>query len=129
MYTSSGTINRSKIKILSYHSLLCPMESLATTKFLISFFSCLLLLTLLNPVFAIKVCEFPAIFNFGDWNSDTGGLSASIWPSPPPNGDTYFHRPSGRLSDGRLIIDFIGIGSSTFGINASFLSLSNATLR
>lgn len=54
-------------------------------------------------------CEFPAIFNFGDSNSDTGGLAAAF-PSllPKPYGQTYFHHPAGRFSDGRLIIDFIG---------------------
>ncbi|OMO81624.1 Lipase, GDSL [Corchorus olitorius] len=52
-------------------------------------------------------CNFPAIFNFGDSNSDTGGLSASFGQAPAPNGETYFHAPAGRYSDGRLIIDFI----------------------
>ncbi|XP_020680858.1 GDSL esterase/lipase At3g26430 [Dendrobium catenatum] len=54
-----------------------------------------------------KPCEFPAIFNFGDSNSDTGGLSAAFGPAPPPNGETFFGQPSGRYSDGRLIVDFI----------------------
>ncbi|KAK8933607.1 GDSL esterase/lipase [Platanthera zijinensis] len=58
------------------------------------------------PAIAIS-CEFPAVFNFGDSNSDTGGLSATFGPAPPPNGETFFGRPSGRYSDGRLIIDFI----------------------
>ncbi|KAK6116558.1 hypothetical protein DH2020_049664 [Rehmannia glutinosa] len=49
-----------------------------------------------------------AIFNFGDSNSDTGGLSAAFGQAPPPNGDTYFHAPSGRFCDGRLLIDLIG---------------------
>ncbi|KAM0961963.1 hypothetical protein ACFX13_021586 [Malus domestica] len=52
-------------------------------------------------------CSFPAIFNFGDSNSDTGGLSAAFGQAPYPNGETYFHVPSGRFSDGRLVIDFI----------------------
>ncbi|KAF7839890.1 GDSL esterase/lipase [Senna tora] len=52
-------------------------------------------------------CSFPAIFNFGDSNSDTGGLSAAFGQAPPPNGLTHFHTPSGRYSDGRLLIDFI----------------------
>uniref|UniRef100_A0A7N0VL08 GDSL esterase/lipase n=1 Tax=Kalanchoe fedtschenkoi TaxID=63787 RepID=A0A7N0VL08_KALFE len=52
-------------------------------------------------------CAFRAIFNFGDSNSDTGGYSAAFNRLPPPNGRTFFHRPSGRSSDGRLIIDFI----------------------
>lgn len=56
-----------------------------------------------------KQCSFPAIFNFGDSNSDTGGLSAAFGQAPPPNGITFFHSPAGRASDGRLVIDFIGI--------------------
>jgi hypothetical protein len=52
--------------------------------------------------------SFPAIFNFGDSNSDTGGLAAGFaFPVGPPNGQTYFLKPSGRFSDGRLIIDFL----------------------
>ncbi|XP_048331436.2 esterase-like isoform X2 [Ziziphus jujuba] len=59
-------------------------------------------------VFAVKDCEFPAIFNFGDSNSDTGGLAAAF-PAflYKPYGETFFHKPAGRTSDGRLIIDFI----------------------
>jgi hypothetical protein len=55
-----------------------------------------------------KKYSFPAIFNFGDSNSDTGGLSAAFGQVPPPNGITFFHTPAGRYSDGRLIIDFLG---------------------
>ncbi|XP_051141196.1 GDSL esterase/lipase At5g14450 isoform X2 [Andrographis paniculata] len=56
---------------------------------------------------AASRCNFPAIYNFGDSNSDTGAISAAFWPIPPPYGVTYFRKPSGRHSDGRLIIDFI----------------------
>ncbi|KAJ9166652.1 hypothetical protein P3X46_021766 [Hevea brasiliensis] len=63
--------------------------------------------TILNPIFALKSCEFPAIFNFGDSNSDTGAMPAAFIPPNPPYGETYFHMPAGRYSDGRLIIDFI----------------------
>lgn len=56
-----------------------------------------------------SVCNFPAIFNFGDSNSDTGGLSAAFGQAPPPHGESYFHHPAGRYCDGRVIIDFIGI--------------------
>ena len=53
-------------------------------------------------------CHFPAVFNFGDSNSDTGSMSAVFAQLLPPNGRTFFGKPSGRFSDGRLIIDFIG---------------------
>ncbi|KAL9226390.1 hypothetical protein vseg_002209 [Gypsophila vaccaria] len=50
---------------------------------------------------------FPAIFNFGDSNSDTGSCSAVFKHADHPNGLTFFGKPSGRFCDGRLIIDFI----------------------
>ncbi|KAH7515716.1 hypothetical protein FEM48_Zijuj10G0055900 [Ziziphus jujuba var. spinosa] len=55
-----------------------------------------------SSTFGLRSCHFPAIFNFGDSNSDTGGLSAAFGQAPHPNGVTYFHTPSGRYSDGRL---------------------------
>ncbi|KAM2668417.1 hypothetical protein EV2_020016 [Malus domestica] len=53
--------------------------------------------------------EFPAIFNFGDSNSDTGGLASSLLEPPPPYGETFLRRSARRFSDGRLIIDFLGM--------------------
>ncbi|KAI4389088.1 hypothetical protein MLD38_001352 [Melastoma candidum] len=52
-------------------------------------------------------CDFPAIYNFGDSNSDTGAINAALYPVNPPNGMTFFGHPSGRFCDGRLIVDFI----------------------
>ncbi|XP_073359198.1 GDSL esterase/lipase At1g28600-like [Aegilops tauschii subsp. strangulata] len=55
---------------------------------------------------------FKRIFSFGDSITDTGNfayISRNSPPGPPsvpPYGETYFHRPTGRASDGRLIIDF-----------------------
>ncbi|KAL1563237.1 acetylajmaline esterase [Salvia divinorum] len=52
--------------------------------------------------------SYPAVFNFGDSNSDTGNLVAGMADHlEPPNGQTYFQKPSGRFCDGRLIIDFL----------------------
>ncbi|WJX87966.1 acetylajmaline esterase [Trifolium repens] len=52
---------------------------------------------------------YEAIFNFGDSISDTGNAMKSLgsMPSNSPYGSTYFKHPAGRLSNGRLIIDFI----------------------
>ena len=48
------------------------------------------------------------LFNFGDSNSDTGGVAAVMGIRiAPPEGRAYFHHPTGRLSDGRVILDFI----------------------
>ncbi|KAI3515148.1 hypothetical protein L1887_13900 [Cichorium endivia] len=52
--------------------------------------------------------NYPAVFNFGDSNSDTGDLVAGVGDKlDPPNGQTYFKGPSGRFCDGRLIVDFL----------------------
>lgn len=56
---------------------------------------------------ATPSCSFPALYNFGDSNSDTGGISAAFEPIQAPYGEAFFHKPSGRDSDGRLIVDFI----------------------
>ncbi|KAI5427594.1 GDSL esterase/lipase At3g26430 [Lathyrus oleraceus] len=54
-----------------------------------------------------KKCEFPAIYNFGDSNSDTGGLSAAFGQPGYPYGESFFHHAAGRYCDGRLLLDFI----------------------
>lgn len=50
-------------------------------------------------------------FSFGDSLIDTGNfIHYSTAPGPVarlPYGETFFHRPTGRWSDGRLIVDFI----------------------
>ncbi|KAI4301837.1 hypothetical protein L6164_035077 [Bauhinia variegata] len=52
--------------------------------------------------------NYPAVFNFGDSNSDTGELSVALgFRLPPPNGHNFFKTPSGRFCDGRLIVDFL----------------------
>uniref|UniRef100_A0ACD5U352 Uncharacterized protein n=1 Tax=Avena sativa TaxID=4498 RepID=A0ACD5U352_AVESA len=52
--------------------------------------------------------DYPAAFNFGDSNSDTGGrIAAGFEPMSPPYGSTFFGGPSGRFCDGRLILDFL----------------------
>ncbi|XP_074338202.1 GDSL esterase/lipase At1g54790-like [Apium graveolens] len=52
--------------------------------------------------------NYQAVFNFGDSNSDTGGLIAGVGEHLyPPYGQTYFKNPSGRFCNGRLNIDFL----------------------
>ncbi|GJM94687.1 hypothetical protein PR202_ga11357 [Eleusine coracana subsp. coracana] len=58
------------------------------------------------------------LFNFGDSNSDTGGVAAASGIRiMPPEGRTYFGRPTGRLSDGRVIIDFFCESLNTHELN------------
>ncbi|KAL9321135.1 hypothetical protein ACSQ67_012974 [Phaseolus vulgaris] len=68
-----------------------------------------LLLLLLSTTVTVS---FSSLFSFGDSLTDTGNLFFISSPqSPncllPPYGQTYFHRPTGRCSDGRLILDFL----------------------
>ncbi|XAR49844.1 hypothetical protein NMG60_11004001, partial [Bertholletia excelsa] len=53
-----------------------------------------------------------ALFIFGDSNYDAGNNNyintiTSFQANFPPYGETFFHYPTGRFSDGRLISDFI----------------------
>ncbi|KAJ3707639.1 hypothetical protein LUZ61_011344 [Rhynchospora tenuis] len=57
---------------------------------------------------------FDSIFSFGDSYTDTGNInvlaknnSLSLYTDNLPYGVTFFHLPSKRFSDGRLIVDFL----------------------
>ena len=83
---------------------------------------------------------FKKIYAFGDSFTDTGNTKSVTGPtgfghvSNLPYGITYFHHPTNRYSDGRLVIDFVAetlslpylppyrkirgkVSSSTFGVN------------
>nr|CAD1834180.1 unnamed protein product [Ananas comosus var. bracteatus] len=66
-------------------------------------------LTIFRP--ATAGC-YARIFAFGDSLTDTGNFLQSIGDLPDPvrrlpYGQTFFGRPTGRFSDGRIIIDFV----------------------
>ena len=72
----------------------------------------LLFASTVNLVFGLENCKFPAIFNFGDSNSDTGGLFAMSLKTPtppPPYEETHFHKTATRFLDGWLMISFMGM--------------------
>ena len=82
------------------------------TKKLLSFFLSTLFLTIVNSEAHCR--NFKSIISFGDSTADTGNLIGLSDPDDlpaaafPPYGETFFHHPTGRFSNGRLIIDFIG---------------------
>ncbi|GJM93719.1 hypothetical protein PR202_ga10302 [Eleusine coracana subsp. coracana] len=56
---------------------------------------------------------YPRVFSFGDSLADTGNYrfvyvnDTSAPVLRPPYGETFFHRATGRFSDGRILLDFI----------------------
>ncbi|KAL9994017.1 putative alpha-L-fucosidase [Helianthus debilis subsp. tardiflorus] len=74
-------------------------------------YNLLLYVTLLLPPVSILSspgCNFLAVFNFGDSNPDTGALVAMFGQAAarPPNGETFFSSPAGRVCNDRLLIVF-----------------------
>ncbi|KAF8110413.1 hypothetical protein N665_0084s0023 [Sinapis alba] len=72
-----------------------------------------LMLTTVTVTSEEQCRHFKSIISFGDSITDTGNLlhlsDLNDLPQSafPPYGETFFHSPTGRFSDGRLIIDFI----------------------
>ncbi|KAL8130241.1 LOW QUALITY PROTEIN: hypothetical protein V2J09_019396 [Rumex salicifolius] len=70
---------------------------------------CLPLILLLHP-FVTSSNSFDSIYQFGDSISDTGNFireNPTSFIGSLPYGETFFHRPTGRSSDGLLMVDFI----------------------
>lgn len=66
-------------------------------------------------------CAFKGMFNFGDSNTDTGGFWAAFPSQSPPFGMTYFKKPVGRATDGRVVVDFLGEAPEYFFVISFFL--------
>lgn len=94
---------------------------------IVSFFLYTLLVTSVSS--ETKCLNFQSIISFGDSITDTGNLIALSTPNELPEsaflpyGETFFHHPTGRYSDGRLIIDFIGTYSLSFLCSSLCFSL------
>ena len=73
----------------------------------------LLVLAAAEPARAEPAC-YTRVFSFGDSLADTGNYRF-VYPNDTvepalrlPYGETYFHNATGRCSNGRLIVDFVG---------------------
>ncbi|XP_078174258.1 GDSL esterase/lipase At1g28600-like isoform X3 [Carex rostrata] len=71
-------------------------------------------LLFLWPIETTPSHTFNSIFSFGDSYTDTGNLNVlakklafPVYTDKLPYGETFFHHPSNRCSDGRLIVDFL----------------------
>ncbi|XWS58237.1 hypothetical protein CRYUN_Cryun08bG0017100 [Craigia yunnanensis] len=91
------------------------------------------IITLFSIFFSIAnsvVFNYPAVFNFGDSNSDTGEFAAGLGDILElPNGQTYFKTPSGRFCNGRLIIDFLMDAMDLPFVNAYLDSIGAPSFR
>lgn len=70
------------------------------------------LLLLVSPVVLAKSSStVPAIFTFGDSIFDAGNnhynKNCTAQADFPPYGSSFFHRPTGRFTNGRTVADFI----------------------
>jgi hypothetical protein len=78
---------------------------------LISFLFLVAVLPYASNAKSLKSCGFDAIYQLGDSISDTGNFiqekPSSVY-ARFPYGETFFNKPTGRCSNGRLMIDFIG---------------------
>uniref|UniRef100_A0A0E0DW40 Esterase n=1 Tax=Oryza meridionalis TaxID=40149 RepID=A0A0E0DW40_9ORYZ len=64
--------------------------------------------------------QYKAMFSFGDSLTDTGNICVNmsavnrteLTMAQPPYGITFFGHPTCRCSDGRLVVDFLGVGAA-----------------
>lgn len=88
------------------------MASLSLTK--VSFFLLVIILAFhSSPSAAKRKCGITSVYQFGDSLADAGNairipdVSLILSTGKLPYGETFFNKPTGRASDGRIINDFI----------------------
>jgi hypothetical protein len=90
----------------------------------VAYSSAALMLLLSFPLATAINHNVPAMFIFGDSLADAGNnnfiANTTAKANFPPYGETFFHRPTGRFSNGRTAFDFIGIFFS-YLFTSSFL--------
>lgn len=70
----------------------------------------ILLVSILCCLMGTSLAGFSAVFAFGDANVEVGNneyINTTLKTDFPPFGVTYFGHPSGRVTDGRITIDFL----------------------
>ncbi|GKC63834.1 SGNH hydrolase-type esterase domain-containing protein [Tanacetum coccineum] len=88
------------------------MTSSLSFSYLVGYFV-ILMMVLRSGSLYVNGC-YTSIISFGDSLADTGSqkelshISHQLYPCLySPYGETFFHKPTGRCSNGRLIIDFL----------------------
>ncbi|KAJ1689967.1 hypothetical protein LUZ63_014122 [Rhynchospora breviuscula] len=84
---------------------------MGSSKLILSFSISLFIIIMNESIVPMLGC-FDRIIIFGDSISDTGNMylltdKPNTGIGALPYGETYFHNPTGRFSDGRLIVDFV----------------------
>ncbi|KAH9620009.1 hypothetical protein KSS87_003508 [Heliosperma pusillum] len=86
------------------------MEAIPTLLYLIISCTTTLLLCVNAKSNAAYFPKIDAIYQFGDSISDTGNMlmqAGNVGCAMSPYGETFFHHPTGRCSDGLLMVDHI----------------------
>ncbi|XP_048441069.1 GDSL esterase/lipase At5g14450-like [Pyrus x bretschneideri] len=67
-----------------------------------------------------SACQFPAMYNFGDSNSDTGSFSATFYRLPSPYGYTFFGKPSAQKLGFPFLSAYLNSIGANFHCGANF---------
>lgn len=110
MYTDDNSLEALRKMASSFASFSSQITLITiTTIFILSSLLC----SASSATTKLKPSPFKRIYAFGDSFTDTGNTRSVTGPSGfghvsnPPYGSTFFHRPTNRYSDGRLVIDFV----------------------
>lgn len=109
-------LQHGKISLRSLETMVSSFTSFSSQVTLIAITTFFILSTLCSAsstTTKLQPHPFKRIYAFGDSFTDTGNTKSISGPngfghvSNPPYGSTFFHHPTNRYSDGRLVIDFV----------------------